>query len=137
MGESVVVRDYKESDFEVVKKIHESTQIDYKFPDIHSDLFLVRKVLELDGKVVMAAGMYIQAEVYLWSSKEDWGDPEQKLAAIRALDKEVMKATWLKGVDCAVLWLPPGMERFGERLVEDLGFTKDRDNWVSYSKSTE
>ena len=132
-----VIRDYTADDFEVVKQIHETTQIDYQFPDINSSLFLVKKVLELDGKVVMAAGMYIQCEVYLWSSKEDWGDPEQKLVAIKALDKEVMKETWLKGVDQAVLWLPPGMKRFGERLTEDLGFSRDRSGWVSYSKNTE
>jgi len=135
----VEIRNYKPEDFETIKAIHEATEIDYQFPDINSPLFLVKKVLAVDGKIVMAAGMYVQCEAYLWSSKEDWGDPEQKMAAIRALDREVMEATWLQGVDQAVLYLPPGYERFGDRLTDKkygIGFTKDRDGWVHYSKPT-
>jgi hypothetical protein len=129
-----VVRDYRVSDYERVKEIHESTQIDYQFPDIASPLFLVKKVLEVDGIVRMCIGCYVQAEAYLWADQSDWADPEQKLAAIQALDGAGVRELYLKGIDQAVLWLPPGMERFGERLVDDLGFTKDRDGWVSYSK---
>jgi len=133
---SAVIRDYTPSDFEAIKRIHDATEINYKFPNVNSPLFLVKKVLEIDGRVVMAAGMYVQCECYLWADPSDWADPQEKLVAIKALDKEVMQDTWLKGVDCAVLWLPPGMERFGERLVEDLHFVKDRSGWMSYSKDT-
>jgi hypothetical protein len=133
---SAIIRDYAISDFEAIRKIHEQTQIDYQFPDLNTKLFLVKKVIEVDGKIVAAGGAYIQAELYLWLDKSDWGDPDQKMAAIRALDREVMEELWLKGVDQAVLWLPPGMARFGERLTKDLGFTKDRDGWVTYSKPT-
>jgi len=52
------------------------------------------------------------------------------------MDTAAMGEAWLRGLDQAVLWLPPGMERFGERLVEDLGFTRDREGWVSFSKRT-
>jgi hypothetical protein len=133
---SALVRDYRPSDLEAVKAIHEATQINYSFPNLNSELFLVKKVLEVDGVVRVAAGMYIQTEAYLWSDQSDWADPEQKLVAIKVLDKEVMEATWLQGVDQCVIYLPPGMERFGERLCETLGFTKDRDNWIHYSKMT-
>ncbi len=132
---AAVVRDFRLSDLDAIQAIHESTQIDYRFPDLPSPLFLVKKVLEVDGVVRMAIGCYIQAEAYLWADGSDWADPAQKLAAIQALDQAGCEELWLKGVDQAVLWLPPGMERFGDRLVEDMGFTKDRDGWVSYSKS--
>lgn len=134
---STGVRDYKPSDLAAVKAIHEATQINYTFPNLDSKLFLVKKVMEVNGVVRVAAGMYIQAETYLWLDHSDWGDPDQKYVAIQALSKEVMKETWLQGVDEAVLWLPPGMERFGERLTDKengLGFTKDRDGWVTYSR---
>ena len=136
MNEAAIIRDYEPKDFEAVKSLHEATGIDYKMPDVGSPIFLVKKVIEIDGVVRVAAGMYLQCEVYLWLDKSDWADSEQKLVAIKALDKEVMYDTWLKGVDCACLWLPPGMERFGERLVEDLHFSKDRAGWISYSKGT-
>ena len=136
MVSTITIRDYTPADFESVKAIHAATEIDYKFPDINAPLFLVKKVVEHDGVVRVAAGMYLQAETYLWLDQTDWASPQDKLDAIKELDKEVMHDTWLQGVDCACLWLPPGMERFGERLTEDLGFTRDRDGWVSYSKPT-
>jgi hypothetical protein len=134
---NALIRDYRIKDLRAVKAIHEKTQIDYKFPNIVSPLFLVKKVMEYNGEVVAACGLYIQVECYLWMDPGAWADPETKMAAIELLDKQAMDAAWLKGVDQACLWLPPGMERFGERLTQDLGFTKDRGGWVSYSKPTE
>ena len=136
MSDGAVVRDYTAADFSAVKAIHDATEIDYQFPDIGSPIFLVKKVLEVDGVIRMALGAYIQVEYYLWADKTDWADPDQKLAAIRALDIEVSHEAWLQGVDQCVLWLPPGMERFGKRLTEDFGFHKDRDGWVTYSRPT-
>lgn len=131
-----VLRDYIPADFEQVKAIHDASGIDYSFPDLSAPLFLVTKVLVVDGVIRACGGMYLQLECYLWIDHSNWADPDQKLAAIKALDRACMDAAWLRGIDCAVLWLPPGMERFGERLVSDLGFNRDRDGWVSFSKRT-
>ena len=128
------VRDYVPSDFERVKEIHEATGIDYEFPDLDSPLFLVTKVLVVDGVVRQCGGLYLQVECYLWADASEWGTPEEKLEGIQALDDAAMGDAWLRGIDQAVLWLPPGMARFGNRLTENLGFTRDRDGWVSYSK---
>lgn len=130
-----IVRDYTPADFEAVKAIHEQTQIDYKLPNLSSPLFLVKKVLEIDGVVRAMLGMRIEAECFLWLDSSNWADPEEKLVVIEILDREGMAEAWIKGVDDAVLYLPPGMERFGKRL-EKLGFTKPRDGWVAYSKPT-
>lgn len=128
------IRDFCLNDLEDVKRIHEQSGIDYSFPDLASPLFIVTKVAEVDGQVRACGGLYLQVESYLWLDK-NWGDPGERLETIRALCDETMNAAWLKGIDCAVLWLPPGMERFGERL-NDLGFQKDRDGWVTYSRKT-
>jgi hypothetical protein len=130
-----IVRDYQPSDFERVREIHEAKQIDYKFPDLNSPLFLVTKVLEVDGIVRQCGGLYLQVEAYLWSDDSEWGTPQEKLEGIQALDREAMHEAWFRGIDCCVLWLPPGMARFGDRLVEDLGFNRDRSDWISYSKT--
>lgn len=131
---AIVVRNLRPDDVPIIKAIHESTGIDYQFPDIQAPLFLVTKVLECDGVVRQAGGAYIQAELYLWADQSPWGTPEQKLDGIRQLEREVIHELYLRGVDCAVLRLPPGYERFGERLI-DLGFTLDRE-WATYSKPT-
>jgi hypothetical protein len=135
------VRPYKKSDFEAVKAIHDATGINYIFPDPSQPLFLVTKVLEVDGVVRAALGAYIQVELYLWLDKSDWADPQGKFDAIKLLEHEVMVDAYFQGVDCAVLYLPPGMERFGERLVakaDDGGFEweKPRDGWLAFSKQT-
>lgn len=132
---SAIIRNYQPDDFEAVKAIHDATEIDYKFPNVNAPLFLVKKVLVVDGVVRVMLGMKIETECYLWLDASDWADPEQKLAAIEALDKEGMEEAWLLGVEDAVLYLPPGMERFGKRL-EKLGFEKPREGWTAYSKRT-
>jgi hypothetical protein len=128
------LRDYLPSDFEAVKAIHEKTQIDYSFPDLSSPLFLVTKVIEDESGIVRACGgAYIQCEVYLWMDPSEWADPSDKLTAINALDGAVLHDCYLRGINEAVLYLPPDMDRFGERLVE-MGWDKNRDGWVCYHK---
>ena len=133
--QSVVVRDFTLADLDRVKEIHAASGIDYRFPDLSSPLFIVVKVYEKAGVVQACGGLYLQVEAYLFLSHDDWGTPEEKLEAIRTLDAAALHAAWLKGIDCACLYLPPGMERFGERL-EELGWMKDR-NWATYSKRTQ
>lgn len=132
---SALVRNYTPKDFEAVKAIHESTQIDYSFPDLNSPLFMVKKVLEIDGIVRAVLGMRLELECYLWMDNSDWANPEEKLIAVNILDREGMEDAWLNGIDDAVLYLPPGMERFGKRL-EALGFKQPRQGWMAYSKKT-
>ena len=128
------LRDYTPNDFEAVRAIHEKTQIDYSFPNINSPLFLVTKVIEDESGVVRACGgAYIQVETYLWMDPGEWADPNDKLCAIDALDGAVLRDVYLRGVDEAVLYLPPGMDRFGQRLV-DMGWRPNRDGWICYHK---
>jgi hypothetical protein len=129
------VRDYQPEDFAAVKAIHDASQIDYTFPDLTSPLFLVSKVLCIDGIIRACIAGYLQIEAHLWLDKSDWATPEEKLAAIKELDAVGMHEAWLQGINHAVLWLPPELERFGKRL-EQLGFSKDRDGWRTYSKQT-
>ena len=134
-SQEVVVRDFALDDLERVKEIHENSGLDYKFPDLTSSLFLVTKVVEVGGIIRAAGSAYVQVECYLFMDKAEWGTPEEKLATIRLLDREVLHSAWLQGVDCACLWLPPGMERFGERL-EEMGWSADRSGWRTFSKRT-
>ncbi len=136
MKPHVIVRDYHKDDFQEIKAIHDTTEIDYQFPNLNSSLFLVTKVLEVDGVIRQAVAAYLQCELYLWADHTNWGTPEEKIQCINLLDKAVISDVWLKGVDEAVLYLPPGMERFGERLTEDFGFQKARDGWIHYTKRT-
>lgn len=128
------VRDYRPSDFDAIRAIHEQTSIDYQFPDVNSPLFVVTKVYEVGGVIRAAGGLYVQLEAYLWLDKSDWASPQDKLDVVEALQAAAFMDQKITGIKCAVLWLPPGMERFGDRLVNDLGWSRDRNGWISYSR---
>jgi hypothetical protein len=130
-----VIRDYRASDYDAVKAIHEASGINYKMPNLSSPLFVVTKVVEIDGVVIGVCGAYLQAELYLWLSKDDWGTPQEKLEVVKDLDRATLSALWDKGIDQCVLYLPPGMDSFRKRL-EDLGYKPNRDGWVCFSKET-
>jgi hypothetical protein len=138
------IRNYEPSDFEEIKRIHAESGLPYNLPALNvttdsgtkrHPLWLVTKVLEIEGKVRAAFGAWIQVELFAWLDKSDWTDPEGKLLALHALEIEVMKDVYLNGVEHAVLFLPPGLERFGERLSEDYGFTEIGNGWKTYAKA--
>jgi hypothetical protein len=132
------VRDFRPEDLPALKRIHKVLNLDYALPNLSSPLWVVTKVLEVDGEVRAALGAWIQVEFYLLLDKSEWADPKKKLEALKELDKKtVYDLYWLKGIDQACLWLPPGMKRFGKRLEKEFGFTPDREGWVVYSKMLE
>ena len=130
---SFTVRDFKLEDLPRIKEIHEASGLDYRLPDLRSPLFLVTKVVESNGEVKAAAGAYLQVELYLWLD-HTWSTPKERFEAIYSLDVAGMGDLWLKGIECACLWLPPELKRFEKRLAA-LGFMKDRDGWQTFSKS--
>lgn len=129
------VRDYVPGDFAAVKAIHDQTEIDYQFPDLNSPLFVVTKIYEVGGVIRAAGGLYVQLETYLWIDHSDWASPEEKLDVIEALQIAGFMEEKLAGIECAVLWLPPGMQSFGNLLENKLGWHQDREGWVTYSRS--
>lgn len=131
-----MIRDFKVEDLPEIELLHKEMNLDYALPNLGSPLWVVTKVVEVDGKVRAALGAWIQVELYLLLDQSAWADPKQKLETIKELDRETMDDLyWLKGVDQACLYLPPGMERFGRRLEKDFGFTRCRD-WAVYAKQT-
>src|SRR5437868_1063416 len=132
MSDGAEIRDLEPSDVAEVQRIHEASQIDYAFPNILSPLFLVKKVLSVDGHVRLCVAGYLTSECYLFIDKEDWADPEQKWLAIQEVANAAIAEAKEKGLEETVVWLPPGMDQFGKRL-ENLGFSKDRNSWKSYS----
>ena len=132
-----IIRDYHSDDFEEVKALHEQGDLDYLMPDIDSPLFIVRKVMEVGGKIVCAILWRMEVETYLLLDKNSILSPEEKLEAIRTLQVEGLNDLWLKGVDNCVAWVPKDVEKsFGKRMTE-LGWSPDRDGWRSWSRNTE
>jgi hypothetical protein len=132
----VKIRNYEEKDLDDIKRIHALKGIDYELPDLQQPLFLVKKVLEVEGKVVMALGAYIQVETYLWLDPGPWATPQEKFDLLNELQHEFLKELWLQGVECAVCYVPEEIEKhFGKRLTQ-LGWSQNRDGWRTWGRST-
>jgi hypothetical protein len=128
-----MIRDYRPEDFEAVKALHEGSYIDYNMPDLNHALFLVKKVQEVDGKVVAAMALRIEAETYLWCG----GGPREKMAAMCELQPAVLLEAWMSGIDNVVAWIPQSVEKKFKKRLMQLGWERDRDGWHSWSRPTE
>jgi|ERR1700690_270609 len=137
MNEAAVIRDYEPRDFEDIKRIHDQGGIDYKVPDIGSPLFIVKKVMTIDDHVVCAVLWRIEAETYLLLDKGDWGDAEQKMLALKALQIEGLHDLWTRGIDNCVAWIPQDIESYFSKRLTQLGWSPDREGWRSWSRNTE
>ena len=127
----MLVRDYLPSDRASLEAIHEAQGLDYKFPDIDGPLFLVRKVLEIDGKVVASLVLKICAETMLLLDGQQ--GPQDKLTEMQTLQSSVLSEAYAKGLDEIHAAIPE--IGFDKRLIQ-LGWLKDRSGWNLWSRST-
>jgi hypothetical protein len=127
----MLVRDYLPSDRAALEAIHEAQGLDYRFPDIDGPLFLVRKVLEIDGKVVASLVLKICAETMLLLDGQQ--GPQDKLTEMQTLQSSVLSEAYAKGLDEIHAAIPE--IGFDKRLIQ-LGWLKDRSGWNLWSRST-
>jgi hypothetical protein len=128
----LAVRDLEAGDIGTLKTIHSESAFDYRFPDVVNDpLFVVKKVVEEDGKVVQGIAVHLTADIYLWLDTE-WKTPLARLNQLKALIHEAKQEAWSKGLDEVYCVLPPEIEEEFGPVLEHLGLTKDRP-WPKYS----
>lgn len=130
------VRDYRPEDFESLKKIHEQGGLDYNFPNIETPLFFVKKVMEIEGKVVGAVLWRMEAETYLLLDKESGLTPQENMEVLRELQAEGLNELWMQGIDNCVAWIPKGVEKYFSKRLLQLGWNKDREGWHTWSRET-
>jgi len=127
-----MIRDYQPSDAEQIKELHASSGLDYTLYDLNSPLCFVKKVKEVDGRVVAAMILRLTSETLLVVS----GGPAEKMAAMQDLQPEVLADAYGKGLDDVVAVIPKTiLGKFAKRLKQ-LGWNQDRDGWVLFSRST-
>ena len=123
----------KESDYAEVEAIHERTGFDYKMPNLGT--FYIKRGVRVNGKLVGAYGLKLQAETYLWL------DPRASVATryrvVLELSRSLCSVAYRTGIDCLVAYLPPDLPRPFVKLMQKLGWSRDREGWHSYSRSVE
>ena len=126
-----MIRDFRPEDFDAVKELHKAQGFDYTLDDLSNPLFLVRKVREVNGRVVAAMFLRLTAETFLVTA----GSPEVKSRSIMELQPEVLREAYEKGLSDIVCVVPPEIaSEFGPVMEDErLGWSRDRD-WPQYSR---
>jgi hypothetical protein len=125
------VRAYTEGDLEAARAMHAAQGFGYPFPDLADPLFLVRCVVEEDGRPRMAAFLRLTAEAYLLADPRE-GSPRQRWSWLLGLHEAVRQQAAARGLGDVQAFLPPRVARaFGRRLAT-LGWR--RDPWTCYTR---
>ena len=125
------VRSYTDADLEHLRAMHAAQGFAYEFPDIDDPLFLVREVVEADGRPRMAALLRLTAETYLLADPAD-GTPRERWGWLTALHESASHAARSRGLADVQAFLPPRIARgFGRRLNR-MGW--HRDPWPCYTR---
>ncbi len=124
-----MIRDYRSGDEESIKEIHERQGFDYTVPEFSNPLFLVKKVREVNGRVVAAMGLRITAETFLLVE----GSPVEKGRAIEELQPEVLREAYEKGLCDVTCVVPPEIVDSFMPALNRMGWTMDR-NWPKFSR---
>ena len=146
----MLVREYRESDLDALKRIHEAQQFPYAFPDLRDPLFLTKIVLTdrgtgipacapcADGdrserptdKVLGAALLRLTAEAYLLLDPQQ-GTPRLRWQSLLALHDAAQRDAQQRGLEDVHAWLPPRIAKSFGRRIERLGWRRD-DAWTPY-----
>lgn len=129
------VRNAQLGDVSQIRHIHEDMGLDYQFPALDSPLFITRKVVEDEnGKVIGACFLRLTAETYLWLSPES--SARDKIVAMEAMQPEVLRDAYNKGIDDIEARIPPSVETRFQKMLGKLGWSKNR-GWSAWSRCTE
>lgn len=128
----MITRDLEFQDEPQLREIHAASGLDYEFPNLGSPLYVVKKVVEVDGRVVVAAAARLTVEVSVLCDSE-WLTPAFRLKAFEVLHEEMRRELKNKGLEDCHAWLPPQMKNFARRLCKYFGWGKS--NWESYERA--
>src|ERR1700679_1795200 len=127
----MIVRDYEPTtDTAAIEQLHRDMGVDYKLPDVDSALFVVKKVYELDGKVVGAEFLKIQAEAYLMLDCRL--DTVEKTRVIAHLSHAVEREAYNRGLDTLVAYIPEDISTKFTKRLNLLGWDKARKGWITW-----
>src|SRR5690242_21756956 len=100
------VRAYTDADIEALRAMHAAQGFGYAFPDFSDPLFLVRSIVEDQGRPRMAAFLRLTAEAYLLADPDD-GSRRQRWRWLLALHEGVRQEAADRGVGDVEAGLAP------------------------------
>ncbi len=125
------VRAYTGADLEALRAMHAAQGFGYALPDLGDPLFLVRSVVEEEGRPRMAAFLRLTAEAYLLADPDE-GSPRQRWRWLLALHEAVRQEAAARGLADVQAFLPPRVAHAFGRRLGSLGW--HRDPWSCYTR---
>jgi hypothetical protein len=126
-----MIRDYKPEDAAQIEKLHSASGFDYVYRTPDSPLWLIRKVVEIDGKVVQSLCCKLVLNINLVVSP-DFGTPLEKWNRLKELVEAAKQEAYEKGLDEAYAVIPPEIDAEFAPWLEKLGMSRDR-AWPKWS----
>ena len=129
----MIVREFKPEDMPALKSLHARSGFKYDLPDFADQQFVVRRVAEDDGQIVMGGFLRQTTEAFLVCDSH-WRGPRWRYEALEAIHNDAVEQLRKTGFRDIQAFLPPEIEkRFGERLLA-LGWQRYvEDEWKCYS----
>lgn len=124
-----MIRDLRPEDIETVKDIQKAQGFEYPMPNLTSPLILVKKVREVDGRVVAAMFLRLTAETFLVTT----GSPVVIGRSWEELQAEVTREAYEKGLSEIVCVVPPEIVESFAPAMERLGWEKTK-GWPMFQR---
>jgi hypothetical protein len=122
----MTIRDYTPEDQDALVRMYLQGNSAFRFPELDDPIFLVKKVLEHEGRARMAVLARATTEIYLFMDHRH-SKPAWRWDNFQHLHRAAETALLEQGMDDAHCWLPPEIERrFGRRL-RTLDWIRDND----------
>ena len=125
------VRTYTDADLEALRAMHAAQGFGYAFPDFSDPLFLVRSVVEEEGRPRMAAFLRLTAEAYLLADPGE-GSARRRWRWLLGLHEAVRQEAAARGLADVQAFVPPAVARAFGRRLGSLGWR--RDPWACYTR---
>lgn len=114
-----------------LRRIHQESGYDFKFPDLADTRFAIQRSLRHEGKLMAAVVVKLEGECYLFLDHKA-STPFERFFGLQRLQNDLVEQARRIGLDELYCVLPPEIEKsFGPRL-EEAGWKKDR-GWTKYT----
>jgi hypothetical protein len=125
------IRPYQPSDKPAIEEMFRAQGFDYGLPDPDGPLFIVRMVLEENGKPVQALLGRLTSEAYLLFDPNA-ASPVTHMRRFLGLHQKACEAAQKAGIDSVNVWLPPKVSKLFGGQLERLGWKNYI--WPSYMR---
>ena len=97
-------------------------------------LFVVKRVLDHEGKTAMMCFLKIRSELYFFVD-HTIATPEERWKMLQEFTEDMKHEAWKIGLDQMTAFIPPDIDESFSKRLTDLGFVKSP--WVPYSLNLE